>query len=114
MGLRREKLADQIRDILGQCFQAGMMNDPRLEGLTLTRVKVTSDLQLATIYFRLYDITDETKAQALVGLENSKGFLRKKLAASLTIRRVPSLRFFYDDAQDKLEHIEQILRKIKA
>ena len=114
MGLRREKLADQIRDILGQCFQAGAMNDPRLDGVTVTRVSITSDLQLASIYFRLYDITDEAKKQALVGLESSKGFLRKKLATSLTIRRVPSLRFFYDDAQDKLDHIEQILRKIKT
>jgi ribosome-binding factor A len=117
MGLRQDRLADQIRDVLAQCFQAGAMNDPRLTKVTITRVKVTSDLQLATIYFRLYaDVDkelDKAKKEALKGLGSSKGYLRNKLASYLTVRRIPNLRFFYDDSQDKVEKIESLLRDIK-
>ena len=87
------------------------MRDPRLEGVAITHVKVSADLQLATVYFRLYN--QEHKDQAKTGLERSKSFLRKHLAQNLKLRRVPELRFFYDESVEHGSRIEALLDQIK-
>ena len=110
MGLRQIRMADQIRDILGKCFSANQMMDPRLGGVTVTAVKLSKDLQIATVYFRVYG--DSSKDDAKKGLESASGFLRKKLAASIDLRRVPELRFFYDESVEKASRIEDLLRQL--
>jgi ribosome-binding factor A len=102
-------MADEIRDILGANFQGGRMNDPRLEFVTITAVKISSDLQVATIYFRTYDSSAPERAQK--GLESATSYLRKQLKV-LDIRRVPELRFIYDSTLESAERIEGILHKI--
>ncbi|MFY7927291.1 MAG: ribosome-binding factor A, partial [Oligoflexus sp.] len=54
MGLRKERMADEIRDILARNFQGGELNDPRLASVTITAVKLSADLQQAMVYFRTY------------------------------------------------------------
>lgn len=111
MGIRQKRLGDEIRDILARCFQADGMNDPRLNGVLISRVVITADLQLASVYFRLYDT--DNKSQALDGLEHCKGYLRKAIAAEIKMRRVPELRFFYDEMVEKHNRIEELLRQAK-
>lgn len=112
MSLRKDRLADQIRDILAACFFGGKMSDPRLEGVTITHVKLSADLQMASVYFRCYEQSQEQ--QSKVGLERSKGFLRRQLADSLSLRRVPELRFFYDESIEHGARIESLLKEIKS
>ena len=109
MGLRQERMADEIRDILAVNFQGGRMNDPRLEFVTVTAVKISADMQLATVYFRLFN--DGDPERALKGLESASGFLRKQLKI-LDIRRVPELRFLYDTTLESAQKIESILHKL--
>ena len=111
MGLRKERLADQVRDILGGCFLGGQLRDPRLSGVTITFVKLSADLQVATVYYRLFDKAALKDAQ--IGLEKCKGFLRTQLADSLTMRRVPELRFFYDESVERGARVEELLRQLK-
>ena len=54
MGLRQERLADEIRDIIASLFTGGTLNDPRIQDVTVTAAKVSPDLQVATIYYRVY------------------------------------------------------------
>lgn len=110
MTLRRDRLTDEIRDLIGECFQGGQMSDPRVAGVTITAVKLSPDLQIATVYFRVWNDGDITKAQ--LGLESAAGFLRNKLAKALKIRRVPELRFFYDESIERASLIEDLLTKI--
>jgi ribosome-binding factor A len=111
MTLRRQRLTDHIRDLVASQFQAGRYNDPRLANVTITAAKVSGDLQLASIYYRVYDETlrdDSHKA-----LERIQGNLRKFLADNLDIRRVPELRFFYDESIEIGSRVENILDKIR-
>lgn len=110
MGLRQERMADQIRDILALNFQGGQLNDPRLAPVTLTAVKLTADLQLATIYFRTYDESEAAAAQR--GLESASSRFRKQLGLALDIRRVPQLRYSYDKSLEHAARIETLLGKI--
>lgn len=110
MGLRKDRLADEIRDIIANLFSGGQMQDPRLELVAITAVKLTADLQLASVYYRVIDQTPIEEVQK--GLERAAGFLRSRLAENLDIRRVPALRFFYDESIENGERIEGLLRQI--
>ncbi len=109
--LRHTKLADHIKTTLAECFMGGQLSDPRLEGMTITRVRLTKDLQLASVYFRSFGNFDNKTL--LQGLQSAKGYLRNKIAESLDVRRVPNLRFFFDDSEEKLEKIEYLLQNLK-
>lgn len=109
MGLRQERMADEIRDILAVNFQGGRMNDPRLEFVTITAVKLSADLQVASIYYRVFDGSAPDRAQK--GLESASAYLRHQLRV-LDTRRLPVLRFIYDDTAESAQKIEGILHKI--
>lgn len=110
MGLRKERLADQIRDVLALNFQGGLLSDPRLASVTITAVKLSADLQLATVYFRTYDPNEAEAAQR--GLVAATGRLRRQVGHSIELRRVPDLRFIYDKSLENAARIETLLGKI--
>ena len=110
MSLRQEKFADQIRDIVASCFLGDILQDPRLLGVTITHVRVSSDLQFASIYFRLYE-KDQMEG-ALKALSHCRSLFRRKIAAEIKVRRVPELRFLYDESVERGAHIEELLRQI--
>ena len=110
MGLRQEKLADQIRDVIAVLLSGGQMRDPRLEPVTVTAVKVTADLQNAKIYFRVYD--DRFREDAERGMSSAGSFFRKKLSNELDVRRVPELTFYYDESIENAARIETLLQEI--
>ena len=113
MGLRQERLADEIRDIIAQLFSGGQLSDPRLASVCITAVKLSGDLQIASIYFRTY--TDTVALPDVQrGLESVSGLLKRKLSAALDIRRMPELRFFFDESIERGNKIESLIDKIKS
>ena len=112
MGLRQERLAEEIRDLLASCFLGGKMADPRLEEVTITAVKLSADLQLAYVYYRVYGDGDDLQERAQKGLESAAGYLKKKLSKELEVRRVPELKFFFDKSIEHASNIEQLLKKL--
>ncbi len=113
MGLRQARLADEMRDVLAAAFTGGQLSDPRVAGVTITAVKLSADLQLASVYFRVYGESPEQAAPAAAaGLKSATGFLRRLLADAFDIRRVPNLRFFYDESIERGSKIEGLLARI--
>jgi len=110
MGIRKDRLADEIRDVLALNFQGGLMSDPGLEAVTITAVKLSADLQVASVYFRVY--LDDQKKMAAEGLKRAAGMLRHILADTLRVRRVPTLRFYYDESIERGSRIEGLLSQI--
>ncbi|MFK7873158.1 MAG: 30S ribosome-binding factor RbfA [Oligoflexales bacterium] len=107
MGLRQDRVADQIRDVIAIVFSRGDVRDPRLQDVTVTYVKVSADLQMASVYFRCYG--DKSEEEMLAGFKQCAGFLRKQLGGKIDLRRVPELRFFYDASIERGERIESLL-----
>lgn len=113
MSVRKQRLADEIRDLVASCFQGEQLADPRLKYVTITAVKLSGDLQLASVYFRLmHDDNEKHQAAAKAGLESASTFLRRRLADGLDIRRVPNLRFFFDESIERGSRIEGLLSQI--
>ena len=111
MNKRKDRLADEIRDLIARCLLSGQMGNPNLAGVTILEVRLSGDLQIASVYFRVFG--DVPIKKSLVALQRSSGLLRKHLADSLDIRRVPQLRFFYDKTPETAEKIEQLLAQAK-
>jgi ribosome-binding factor A len=111
-GSRPERVADQIRSELATLL-AREVHDPGIGFVTLTRVHVSADLQLARV---LYTALGDDKARATTGraLERATPFLRRQLGSRLGLKRTPELRFVYDDSIAGQDRIEQILNELRA
>jgi ribosome-binding factor A len=111
-GSRPDRVADQIRSELATLL-AREVHDPGIGFVTLTRVQVSADLQLARV---LYTALGDDKARATSGraLERAAPFLRRQLGSRLRLKRTPELRFVYDDSIAGQDRIEQILSELRA
>lgn len=109
---RPERVGDAIRDELSQVL-AREVHDPGIGFITLTRVKVSPDLQVARVY---YTTMGDEKAQreTAKALKRAGPFLRRQLGQRIRLRRVPEVEFFYDDSIARGDRIEQILQELKA
>jgi ribosome-binding factor A len=112
VGNRPDRVGEAIRDELSQLL-ARDVQDPGIGFLTLTRVSVTPDLQIARVY---YTSLGDEKAQreTAKALKRATPFLRRQLGARIRLRRVPELTFFYDASIAQTDRIEQILQDLKA
>lgn len=72
------------------------VQDPRLELVSLTGVKLNADMSIALVTFTVGGGA-ERRAAALDGLNKAKGFLRSGLARRMNMRQLPDLRFAHDD-----------------
>jgi len=88
------------------------VHDPGIGFLTLTRVKVTPDLQLARVY---YTTLGDEKAQreTAKALRRAAPFLRRQLGQRIRLRRVPDLEFHYDESIANADRVERILHDLE-
>jgi ribosome-binding factor A len=111
MGYKQERLEKIIERELGNLLLSEVKNE-RLKLLTITKVSLTNDLSLATVYFTVLG-TDSQKDKTIDSLMEAKGFFRTALSKVLEIRKVPDLRFKYDESLEYGKNIENILKNLK-
>ncbi len=80
-----------------------------LKFVSITKVVVTNDVSLATIWYSVLGQHDEIEATKKA-LEDSKGFLRSELSKKLDIRKTPDLKFKYDESLAYGKRIEELLK----
>ena len=84
--------------------------NPLLKFVSITKVALTNDLSIATIWYTV--IGKETEIEATSkALEESRGFLRTELAKRIQVRKTPDLKFKYDESLEYGKHIEELLSK---
>ena len=109
MSHRVDKISNLIKEELSLIFLE-KVQDPALGLLTITSVKVTSDLRAAKVYFSVYD--KEKRERILEKVNNIKGLIKSELAQRIRIRYIPEINFFIDDTLDYVEKMEDLFRKI--
>ncbi len=87
------------------------LEDPRLKGLTFTKVKMTKDLRVARIYYSLIGDDDAIEA-AGAALEGARGKFKRAIGDNLNLRYMPDLEFFYDRNVAHADRIGRILEEI--
>lgn len=89
---RSSRMADEIMRELGRII-VQESQDPRLELLTITGVRMNKDLSIAEVlYTHIHGHSSELEA----GLKKARGFLRSNLGKNMKLRYVPELRFTWD------------------
>jgi ribosome-binding factor A len=90
------------------------VDDNRLSLVVVSDVRISDDMSIAWLSVRLLGSsgTDAQRAQCVRQLQVLAGRLRKSLAPTLALRRVPELRFAFDDGVDAQMRVEAILKEI--
>jgi ribosome-binding factor A len=107
---RKNRVADLIREVISDIIKDDL-KDPRVQGITITEVKMSSDLKTARIFF--CSLTDGKTDLHLAGLQSAEGFIRKRLRDELDLKYVPQIIFEYDSSFDYSDRINSILNKIR-
>lgn len=108
--IRQKRTADRIQTILSELLLRDM-RDPRLQGLTITEVRIDRELQYADIYINALG-DDSREDEIMDALEKAKGFMRHELAQQMDLRTVPHLHFHWDPSLAHAERISEILDKL--
>lgn len=104
---RAAKLADRIKVIVAKALERGV-KDPRLGFVTITDVRVTGDLQHASVFYTVYG-TDEERTDTAAALKSATGMLRSEVGKNITSRLTPTLEFIADAIPENAQHIEKLL-----
>lgn len=111
--LRLKRISDRISQELSEMLVKGEIRDPRLDGISITEVKVDRELSYAEVFVSAIEGVSRSK-DVLQALENASGFLRKSLSEKIELRAFPRLRFHWDETPEKADRIERIIASIHA
>ena len=89
------------------------VHDPGIGFVTLTRVQVSPDLQLARVFYTVLG-DDTSRATSAKALDRAIPFLRRQIGSRLRLKRVPELKFQYDESVAGQDRIDQLLNEIHA
>ena len=104
---RARKMAERIQVIVAKTLERGL-KDPRLGFVTITDVKVTGDLQHASVFYTVYG-SDEERADSAAALKSATGMLRSEVGKNITARLTPSLEFIADGIPENALLIDGLL-----
>lgn len=108
---RLKKYGDSIKRAVSEILEF-KVTDPRKGFVTVTKVKMSPDLKLASVYYTVLGDTEQKETTAKV-LKNSKAYIKNELKPAISSRWIPDLRFFYDDTLENAQRIEKLLKKIE-
>jgi ribosome-binding factor A len=110
-GHRPDRVGDQIRQELSELLTRGAIHDPGIGFITLTRVTLTPDLQLARVFYT--SLGDEkSRKETARALDRATPFMRRQIGQRLRLRRVPELEFRFDETVGHQARIEQIIQDL--
>ena len=104
---RSKRVAQQIQRTLSELIRREV-RDPRLGMVTLTEVKVSSDLSYATVY---YSVLNAQREEAQQVLSNAAEMLRGPLGRALGLRHAPELRFVADELIESGARLSALIQK---
>lgn len=106
---RATKLAERIQEIVARMLD-GRVKDPRLGFVTVTAVRVTGDLQHASVFYTV--LGDEAaRADSAAALESAKGLIRSEVGKQTGVRLTPTLEFVPDAVPETAASIAEALRE---
>ena len=110
-GNRPDRVAEEVRHVISETL-AREVKDPGIGFITITHVKISTDLQVARIsYTTMGD--EKNRAATKAALERVKPFLRRQIGQKMRLRRVPELNFHFDEGIAHQARVEEILIDIQ-
>lgn len=108
---RLNRINEELRKELSSILAYELKN-PNITGmLSVTRVKITPDFKYAKVYVSILNSKDTQKT--MLGLKESAGFIRSRIAKEVNLRITPELVFEVDDSLEYGARIDSILNDLK-
>jgi ribosome-binding factor A len=104
---RAERLAESLREVVTEIV-GYELEDPRLEAVTVTDVRVAENLRNANVYVVVEGEEAEIK-EAMLALGRAATYIRQQVALDLNLRYAPQLHFARDTVEENAVRIEEIL-----
>jgi len=108
--IRQNKIEGVIQEELSTFFQRNAREICLGAMVSVTTIRVTSDLSLARCYLSVF--TGPDKKEVLVNIQQHVGKIRGEIGKRLkNMRKIPELIFFIDDSLDYAMKIDELLKK---
>jgi ribosome-binding factor A len=104
---RVRRHAERIKELVASVVRT-QIKDPRLGMITITDARITADLRDATVFYTVLGGTAAEVGTA-AALESAKGLLRSTVGKALGLRHSPTLTFVFDNVQDHVKRIDDLL-----
>ena len=111
---RSEKIADLLKKEIALII-SNEIKDIRLQNINITAVKVSDDIGIATVFYTIIGESvkkQESKIDEKI-LKKFSGMVRSSLARKIKIRRVPKIKFKFDESIEYSQNIEKLLKNLK-
>jgi ribosome-binding factor A len=111
---RQLRVGELIRHKLAEMLARGEIYDDVLAShvTTITEVRMSPDLRLATAY--VMPLGGKDTAVVLAALNRNSKFIRGEIAHAVDLRVAPEVRFREDETFDEVNRIDQLLHSDKV
>ena len=109
---RALKVADRIKEVIAITLET-KVKDPRLGFITITDVRVTGDLQQASVFYTVLGDGDAQSATA-AALSSSRGLVRREVGNAIGLRITPTIEFFADGLQESATAMNDLMSSVRA
>ena len=110
MSVKIERLEHSFVEKISQILQLEI-KDERIQFVTVTAAKITSDLSFAKVYVTV--LNDKERENILKLLNKASNFIERELSKKIEIRKMPNITFVYDESIDYANHIEHIIEGLE-
>jgi ribosome-binding factor A len=107
---RPERIADLLREEIMQIV-GYELEDPRIETVTVTDVRLTENLRDASVYV-FVDGSENEINDALAALRHAAPYVRKQVGFSLNLRHTPELHFVRDTVEERGARVDRLLEEM--
>lgn len=102
------RIEAQIQRRAAHCLQFEL-SDPRSHFITITKVELSPDLSAGKIFYSVLGESSELN-QVSHMLEGAAGYIQRQVASVLKLRKVPHLRWLYDESILESMRMDQLIR----
>jgi ribosome-binding factor A len=105
---RQLRVGELIRRTLSEILNRGEIHDPELNrmSITVSAVRVTPDLRLATAF--VLPLGGKDKEEAIAALARNKGEIRHTITKQMSVKHSPDIRFLIDDTFDRMDETNRL------
>jgi ribosome-binding factor A len=115
VSVRVERVAAEVRGVLGEVLSRDEIKDPRVRGaglITVTHVRISGDLQHANALFTVHGLDAAALERVRQGLNHASGYFRQAIARRLRMRVAPAVKFEVDQVFEQAALVERLLHEV--
>src|SRR4051812_7118276 len=115
MSQRTERIAGEVRAVVGEVLARQEIKDPRVRGaglITVTHVRMSGDLRQARALFTVHGAGEAELERVRQGLNHASGYFGHAIGARLRMKVTPHLTFEIDRVFEQATRVEDLLREI--